>query len=87
VSLVPESSAVRTRKSLSSACTKRLTNQTIGLAALRSGVSRKADSGAMRSACAAPITFGVISENTRIRNVTATVPSASAYLLSPSIAR
>ena len=27
----------------------------------------------MRSACVAPMTFGVISENTRIRNVTATV--------------
>jgi hypothetical protein len=39
-----------------------------------------------RSAYAAPTTFGVISDTTRIRNVT-TVPSARTYWLSPNSAR
>ena len=38
----------------------------------------------MRSACAAPTTFGVISENTRIANEIAIVPSASASSPSPN---
>ena len=38
----------------------------------------------MRSACVAPMTFGVISENTRIRNVTATVAMASGHSPSPN---
>ena len=66
------------RRILSSARTKRFTNQTTGARPRRSGVSTYATSGAMRSACVAPTTFGVISENTRIRNVTTTVLMASA---------
>ncbi len=38
----------------------------------------------MRSACAAPTTFGEISENTRIANVIASVPIASASSPSPN---
>ena len=39
---------------------------------------------AMRSAYDAPITFGVISENTRIKNVTTTVPIARDQSLWPN---
>ncbi len=64
------------RSSRSSPRTNRLTNQTTGVSTRSIGVSAKETSGAMRSACVAPITLGVISENTRIRNVTTSVAIA-----------
>ncbi len=71
------------RSSFSSPCTKRFTNQTTGVAALSNGARAKLTTGAMRSACAAPTTFGAISENTRIANVIASVPSPRAISPSP----
>src|SRR5436190_501431 len=73
----------RILSNLSKPCTKRLTNHTTGVAILSIGASRKLTRGASRSACAAPITFGVISEKTSKANEIATVPSASAASPSP----
>ena len=74
----------RIASNLSSPRTKRLTNQTTGVAILSIGARMKLTNGARRSACAAPMTLGVISEKTSNANEIATVPSASAASPSPN---
>src|SRR6266540_5593848 len=70
--------------SLSKPRTNRLTNHTTGVAILSIGASTKLTTGASRSACAAPTTFGVISANTRSANEIAIVPRPSASSPSPN---
>ena len=75
--------SVRMRSTHSSGRTNRFTNQAAGSSTFSVTLSGSESSSAVRSGCVAPITLGVISANTMIRNEITSVPIAYASLSCP----